>query len=194
MLFVETLNRLKIYFPDIRIKYSNYMTTVGKTIYFPSETFIALHPISSTIILFHECIHIDDMNKLGRTLFSFLYLFPQSLMIFSIPLFFINWILGAIFCLLCLLPFPSYFRMIFERRAYIASLYVMHRLNSKLNSGINLDEQTASFIKAFKDCSYYWMFPFRRIDEDFRKALSLIKEGKRPFNDNIFDIIDDCLI
>ncbi len=136
------------HFPDLKIKYkdesslmkvigyllffnkrfmTSYTTTIGSSIYFSNQIFVRSHPIAATIILLHELVHIYDAKKISSFLFSLLYLSPQILAVLSLPLYFlIGW--WSLLFLLLLLPLPAFFRMHFERRAYIASLYVLYKL------------------------------------------------------------------
>ena len=172
---------------------TSYTTTIGETIYFPKENYIRIRYISSIIILLHELVHVFDSNRLSNPIYSFLYLFPQSLIIFTIPIFFFSWKIALIASILCLLPFPAYFRMQFEKRAYLASLYVIYKLSIKFNFNIDLDRHSNSFIKNFKNSSYYFMWIFSDINKQFSDALIKIKANKHPYDSAIFDILDDLI-
>ena len=212
-MFENIKNKLSIHFPKLQIKFKdqsvfmkilgtilffnkNYMTsfttTIGNTVYFPTEQFVRTRAVSSFIILMHELVHISDSRRYNPFLFGFLYLFPQCLFLFSIPLFFLSW-KAALLMLVFLAPIPSYFRMNFERRAYLVSLYVMHRLNLKGNYNINLDKQKEFFLSSFKNSSYYFMWPFNNLDKQFDAALIEIREGQRPYSDSVFDQIDSVM-
>lgn len=169
----------------------HYTTTIGNTIYFPSRTFISPHPVSTFAVLLHELVHIHDANKMIPGLFSFLYLFPQILIIL-LPIMYI--ILGPIslIILIFLLPIPAYFRMYFEKRAYLVSLYVLQQLNIKINANIDLNQHKNSYLKDFKNSNYYFMWPFS-LEMDFNAALEKIKVGEHPYTDPVFKILDDIL-
>lgn len=106
---------------------TEYTTTINSTIYFPSRDFVNNNYITSATIFLHELVHVLDARSYNFIIFSFLYLSPQILGIIFLPLSFINiWV--ALAFLLFLLPIPSFFRMKFEKRAYLVSLYVLNQL------------------------------------------------------------------
>jgi hypothetical protein len=166
----------------------SFTTTIGTTIYYPSEEFVKNSPITSLITLLHELVHIIDYNK-NKLLFTLLYLFPQVLAIFALPLFFISWKFSAFF-LLFLLPLPAYFRMKYERKAYAVSLYVIKQLSLKKNFKVELEKQKDNYISYFKKSDYYYMWIFKTIDSDFNEYLLKIENNERPFDDEIFNLID----
>ena len=209
----NVIESAKKYFPKLDIKYkdeskfmkllgtilffnkgfmTSYTTTINSTVYFPSRKFLKYRPISGAIILLHELVHIKDSNKLSAILFSFLYLFPQILSLFCIPLFFFAWKIALPLLILFLSPLPAYFRMIFEKRAYFASLYVLHKLSKTQKFDPRLEENKQFFLSQFKGTYYYfmWLFP---LSKDFDKALLKIKNDERPYEDNIFDAIDELI-
>ena len=110
---------------------TKYTTTIGSTIYFPNEKYIRTRPLSSITIFLHELVHIYDSKRLSNILYSFLYLLPISLLPFTLLLFIYSWKIALVLSILCLIPLPAYFRMYFERRAYMASLYVINALATK---------------------------------------------------------------
>jgi hypothetical protein len=213
--FQELASAAQKHFPDLKIKYKNqswlmkllgillffnkdfmtsYTTTLGSSVYFPTEAFIKLRPVSSIIILLHELVHIKDAYKYSKPLFGFLYLSPQILLLLCIPLFLISWKLAIPLMLLFAAPIPSFFRMLYERRAYMASLYVMHALGKKLNFNSNLDNQSKNFALQFRTSAYYWMWPFTNIDKQLNQAVINIRAGGRPFEDPVFDILDELIL
>lgn len=168
---------------------TSFTTTIGSKVYFPKSTALEDKPISTCITLLHEIVHILDGKKYGSIVFSLLYLFPQVLAILTIPaLFFIGY-WGLLF-LLFLLPLPAYFRMKFEKRAYLTELYVLHQLSIKLGITIDLDVRIALIKKNFNCGSYYWMWVFPL---DFTENCNKIKDGNHPFEDPIFIKIDDLI-
>src|SRR6266699_1946330 len=128
----------RFYFPKLKIAYkdqtwwmrflgkilffnkkfmSNYTTTIGNTVYFPSQEFVRQRPISSIVVLLHELVHINDARQISSALFSFLYLTPQILTLLALPLWLLfGWKLGLLWIALFISPLPSYFRMHFEKR------------------------------------------------------------------------------
>jgi len=214
MSFQDLTQAAQKHFPDLQIKYkdqswlmkilgkllffnksfmTSYTTTVGSTVYFPNESFIKVRPISASVVLLHELVHVKDGIKLTKPLFGFLYLSPQILTLLCIPLFLITWKLAVPLMLLFASPIPSFFRMIFERRAYMTSLYAMEALGKKLKFDPKLDSQSKHFASQFKDSSYYFMWPFSNIDKKLDQAVVDIQAGKRPFEDPVFDTLDELI-
>jgi len=208
------ISAAQVRFPNLKVKYkdgSNFMkllgyilffnkrfmtgytTTIGSTIYFPSEKFIKARPISSMTIFLHELVHIYDSKRFNVFLYSFLYLFPISLLLIALPLFIFSWKIALILTIISLTPLPSYFRMYFERRAYMVSLYAIRKLSEKMNFNPSLDKSKDSFISEFKSSSYYFMWVFPNINTEFNEAVAKIRSGQRPYEDPVFDIIDDLL-
>lgn len=211
------IENAKKYFPDLQIKYKNqsfimkilatlmffnkgFMThftnTFGSTIYFPNESFTK-DPINFTSVFLHELVHVHDFKKHGSLLYSFLYGFPQILFLLCIPLFFFYWKIALILSIICLLPIPAYFRMVFEKRAYLCSLYVLNYLYKKYHlisdTQQMLNDDKEFYCQEFFGSSYYFMWPFKLLKYDFDKGLNRIKAGLRPYDDEVFDMIDDLL-
>lgn len=216
MAFKELVAAAQKHFPDLTIKYkdqskfmkflgfllffnkkfmSNYTTTLGSTVYFPSETATTTRPVSSAITLLHEVVHVYDAKKVSKPVFGFLYLIPQVLVLLMIPLFFVlSWWIVVPLMLLMLAPIPAFFRMNYEKRAYLSSLYVVNSLSERLNFKPLLATQRASFLRQFKSSSYYFMWPFNNLEKEFDDAMVKIKNGERPFEDPIFDILDELMM
>jgi hypothetical protein len=213
MSFKEVVEAATKYFPNLTIKYKDksllmkiiskvlffnkdfnyaYTTTLGSNIYYPSESFVKIRPISSIIILLHELIHINDSNKIGTLVFSMLYMFPQILVLLFFPMLLVSWKIALLF-LLFALPLPAYFRMKYEKRAYIVSMYSLTMLSKKLSFEHNLDKQKDEFVKHFKNSDYYYMWIFGNIQKEFDDAALKIKDGKYPFEDPIFQVINDLI-
>lgn len=172
---------------------TQYATTIGDTIYYPTASYINHHPVSAFVVLTHEIVHIHDERKMTKLIFSLLYLLPQLLVLPALLLFLVNWHIAIPIILLCLLPIPAYFRMIFEKRAYMASLYTMNKLNIKSHYHINITEQKDFFLQQFKSINYYYVWPFHHLDKEFEVALQKIRAGERPYNDKVFDILDQII-
>lgn len=215
MSFQELVTAAQRHFPDLQVKYkdqspfmkflgkvlffnpgfmTSYTTTIGSTVYFPTESFVSARPTSAAVVLLHELVHIKDSQKISRFLFSLLYLSPQVFVLFCLPLLLLSWKIALPLMVLFALPIPSFFRMHFEKRAYLTSLYSLYRLGNRLNFPPLLISQEALFLQQFKDSSYYFMWPFSNIQKDFDLAVSKIKDGQRPFEDPIFDFLDDLIL
>jgi len=215
MLKQSVMDTVLSFFPKVKIGYKNqstfmkiiggllffnplfmksFITTIGSTIYYPSSAYVDAHPVSSLVVLLHELVHVHDEKKYTEVLFNLLYLMPQLLAILFIPLLFLVGWKFALLSLLFLAPIPAYFRMYFEKRAYIASLYVMNKLNAlHPDYKIDLDDRSNFFVQQFKNGSYYFMWPFSNLDKEFAGALQLIKNGERPYQDDLFDILDKII-
>ena len=204
------------YFPDVQVKYkdqsafmkflgtvlfftpdfmTSYTTTIGSTVYFPTNSFVKSRPISSAVVFLHELVHVHDEKTFSKPFFGFLYLFPQILALLCLPLFFfMSWKILIPLMVLFVLPLPAFFRMYFEKRAYISSLYALNGLGTRLNFNPTLDSQATFFEAQFKDSYYYFMWPFGDIKNDFDQALVKIRNNQRPFEDAVlFDMLDDLI-
>lgn len=215
MSFQELIIAAKKYFPDLRIKYKDqsplmwlmskllvfnrgfmtrHTTTINNFIYFPSEKFVKCHPISASVVLLHELVHLYDRRRVGKLFFSISYLFPQVLLpICSILFIFISWKIILPITLLCMLPIPAIFRMHWEKRAYLSSFYVLHKLGIKMGFDPHLKNQENIFLNCFHGLWYYGMWPFHDIDKLFDDARRAADADQRPFQDPIFDILDDLV-
>lgn len=186
--FMKILGTLLFFNKDFM---TNYSTTIGNTIYFPSKSYLTSRNFVNTVTFLHELVHIEDSKRIGKVLFALLYLFPQILIFLTIPLFFFNWWVALILAVIVLAPLPAYFRMKFEKRAYFTSLYVANKLSVKYKFNPLLDENKDMFLQQFKNSSYYFMWIFPNLDKEFDQAVEKIKEGKRPFEDYVFNILDE---
>jgi hypothetical protein len=214
MSFQDLVTAAQKYFPDLDIKYkdqswlmkflgkllffnksfmTSYTTTIGSDVYFPSASFVKVRPVSAAIVLLHELIHVHDAHKYSKLVFYFLYLFPQILSILCLPLFLLSWKIALPLVILFALPIPAYFRMQFEKRAYLTSLYAIYGLANRLSFKPLLASQEQAFVKQFKDASYYFMWPFSGLQQEFDDAVNKIKAGQRPYEDPVFDILDDLI-
>lgn len=213
MSFQSLVQSAQTHFPKLKIKYkdesllmktlgkimffnkefmTSYTTTIGSTIYYPNRNFIKARPISSSVILLHELVHVSDAKKYTLPLFSLLYACPQILTLLFFPLLFLSWKI-ALVALLFATPLPAYFRMKFEKRAYMTSLYALSELGKKLNFDPALDRQREDFQTQFKTSSYYFMWPFGDLNKQFDDALVKIRNNERPFEDPVFDILDELV-
>lgn len=214
MISDKVLKKAKEFFPDLEIRYkdestlmkilgkvlffnksfmTNFTTTLGSKVYFPNKKFVDLRPLSSLVVLLHELVHVNDSKKWTQVLFSFLYMFPLALAVVFLPLLLVSWKIFLPLLVLSLLPLPAYFRMIFEKRAYLVSLYVLHQLSVKKEFNTNLDTAAASYLENFKDSSYYFMWPFKSLEKDFADAVVKVKAGQKPYEDPVFEMIDKVL-
>lgn len=143
---------------------TSYVTTIGSTVYFPSETFVQ-YKSGCISVLAHEYNHVVYSKDMGKFLFSFFYLFPQILA----PIFFIGSIYFGWPCiligLLLLLPWPSIMRRDIELDGYTMSMFIENELMKENNIDKDnrleaLVKYTESVNKQFTSSAYYFMWPF----------------------------------
>lgn len=140
---------------------TRYITTLGHTVYFPTEKDYHDRPLSSLTVLAHEYVHMWDYQQKGL-LFSLTYALPQILFI---PLLLTYVALGCFFsffgfpllalltAMACLIPWPSVGRTHWELRGYTMSLAVEYWLTGQYISPDSL----ANVKKQFTSMAYYRM-------------------------------------
>lgn len=193
MAFNELVTKAQTYFPNLQIKFkdqdplmkflgklmffnpgfmTNFVTTIGDNIYWPSKEDLEDTPAASANTFIHECVHIYDEKKGSSPLFKLGYLFPQILALpMLLLLFVLTWKIVVPLTLLCLLPLPAPFRARAERRAYFVSMRAAYELR-----GIDPEISGPHYAKNFKNSSYYWMMPFGE-DARFAAEATNIKAG-----------------
>lgn len=144
---------------------TNYITTIGTTIYFPEKLLEEIAPKRFMEVVVHECVHaVDEHNN--KLFYKPTYL-PElflglPLLITSIVLFVLKfWIAASILlalALLCILPVPKPGRYHWEIRAYSTSLGIAHIFNE--------DKGYINQIKRWicgqlTGSSYYFTWPFK---------------------------------
>src|ERR1035437_7659243 len=216
MSFDNLVTAAQVYFPSLQVKYkdqsnfmkflgillffnrsfmTDYITTIGDTIYFPTKEFVNQDQTSASTILMHELVHMADEKTYSKPMFAILYLFPQILVPVCLLLaFLINWKIMLLITFLFALPIPAPFRMHFEKRAYIAALYVQNELSKRFGFNPQLPAQVTADLSEFTNSGYYFMWPFHNIDAEFNDAVTSINAGKRPYEDPIFDMLDKLII
>ncbi len=136
---------------------TNFTTTLGKFVYFPSRAWYVENPSRAFSILAHELVHLVDYANHGLW-FSASYLLPQLL---ALPLLLLGG-LGLIWSwwgfvplvlgLLCLIPFPSQWRSNWEGRGYAMSMAVTFWASGSIPGA-----QKEMIAKNFYGPSYYFM-------------------------------------
>ena len=141
---------------------TNYTTTLGSTVYFPTKKWVDENSEDAACILAHELIHVSDSQEIGMSLFAYSYLFPQVLSLLALLAIVSSnlWLLW----LLCLAPLPAPFRTYWELRGYAITDAVLHKTRGTFTSSDFLAKQ-------FTTGAYYFMWPFRndiisRIEEN----------------------------
>lgn len=159
--------------------WDGYITTLGTTIWVP-DGWLEKGDVKSRLqTIAHECIHVKQSKKLSNALYSFLYLFPQSLALFSLLSFLaigfgINWLWCLLF-LLCLAPLPAPFRYMFELEAFrVKILFFEHAWETTPSMKMWAKE---GITKNLSKSNYYFTWPFpKMIHRDLNKEDKLNKE------------------
>lgn len=163
---------------------TSYTTTVGSTVYFPSQKWLDERRDSAAHVLAHELVHIRDSAEAGPLFFSYGYLFPQPLALLSLFAIFIShwWLL----CLLFLLPAPAPVRTYYELRGYAITDATYYK-----SSGQFTDLEWMS--KQFTSPAYFFMWPFKNdIQRRIVNNRSLISAGKLSTKIEFADEIIAC--
>ena len=165
--FMKILGKILFFNPKFM---SEYITTIGKTVYFPTEESFNSNRGNSALILAHELVHINDSSEVGSVSFSYSYLFPQVLSLLAFFAIFSSnlWLL----CLFFLLPAPAPFRTFWELRGYAMSDAVAKKITG--------DFLPMEFIsKQFTTGAYFFMWPFKNdIERRIGENRELIVSGK----------------
>lgn len=164
---------------------TDYVTTIGNTVYFPNKEYIEKNPKAAMAVLAHEVVHIDQADRYGSFLFSVMYLFPQILAVLALlAIFAVVWLpmLWFLAFLVFLAPFPAPWRAKFEFEGYTMSLFVQDLL---LRHYGYPDEDIYKDLSLyairinknyFKGRFYYFMWPFG-LEKDFTKKIEDIRNG-----------------
>jgi hypothetical protein len=176
---------------------TRYITTIGSSVYFPSEKFVKEHGLALRSVMAHEFYHIHDANNTGKLLWHILWLMPQALVILSLlAILGVVWpfMLWFLVCLLFLIPWPAYWRKKYELGGYTMSLFMlneeMKRRNvPKSNRRIEL-ERTADVINQnqFRGAYYWFMWPFG-VRDSLQQAIESILSGDILDTDEVFTFV-----
>lgn len=158
---------------------NGYITTIGDTIWYPDGWLERIDVKNLLQVIAHECIHIKQKSEQTQLVHNFLYLFPQSVAIFSllsllaIP-FGSAWLWCLLF-LLCLAPLPAPFRYMKELEAYrVKFLFIKHVHN---NEQFLLEFAKEVIIENMSKSNYYFTWPFTKcIIKDLNDETKLNKE------------------
>lgn len=145
-----------ITFGQMKTFMTNFTTTIGYTVYV-SLSWDDLTDINKMIVLRHERIHMQQRNKYGPLMFSFLYLF------FPLPCIF------------------AYFRMKFETEAYAETIKATAELTEIGTTLVQSKEYKERIIGNFTKASYFWTWPFQTsLEAWYSRALAdALSRGKR---------------
>jgi hypothetical protein len=133
---------------------TRYISTIGKTVYFPQE--LLEDDWNFVLVMPHELRHAKDFEKYTFVGMGLGYLFPQILSLFAFLAFYH---LGFLAFLVFLFPIPSYGRAFFEARAFGVTLLTRRILWSGETPSIR-EDIPPYIMKAFTGSAYYWMWPF----------------------------------
>lgn len=158
---------------------TDFITTIGYTVYFPSKEQIEKNEFSSIATLAHEYVHAIDAKRINPIIFSILYLIPIPLFLITLACGLLWWPLYLI-SLIFLLPLPAPFRMWAEVRGYTMTLFIINEIYkerriSLKNRKEHLYEMCKNIDKNFTGPAYYFMWPFGReaiLKENANKIIS----------------------
>ena len=165
---------------------TTYITTIGSSIYFPSEESYLANKTKSNILILHELTHVLDFDN---RFFMLSYLLPQLLFLFVFLTPLSYWfLLSFIF----LLPIPAYFRALAEKRAYTITMYVTHKYYKENNLIYNPSHNIDFIVSQFTSSYYYFMWPFKtNITNFFTNISNEIEKGNKPYVDSyIYSLVD----
>lgn len=213
------VNALKKKTPDLEIKFKDesflmkviglilffnpgfmrgFVTTIGKTIYFPSRQDLLLRTEDSAIAtIAHEYQHVKDYEK-NPFWFMFSYLFPISLLPLAILSFiFLPWFVSLALCLLTLAPLPAYWRTKWEVKGYTMSMFVFNKLaiEKDVSSGERVNRiftLVNMYDKHFTGMNYYLMWPMG-VRNQLSDAARDILSGEIEKTDVIFSDVVEAL-
>jgi hypothetical protein len=123
-LFMKVLAVLtKLWCPNFM---TDYVTTIGKTVYVPTESFVAANYSNTWKVLSHEFVHLVDSKQHPISYFLG-YVFPQALAVLALGAlgaFWSPWFLLALVFLVAAAPWASPGRLKWELRGYTMSMAV----------------------------------------------------------------------
>ena len=180
-LFDELVSAIRRRIPGFKIRYKNksiwqkiigklcffnrgymtdYTSTYGDTVWYPSRKFLEESYKRAFKILAHEYVHLLDRKKYP-IIFELFYVMPQVftlLSLFSIlALFFSDLFLLFSAALLFALPAPSLGRAVIEMRGYAMNIAI----NMWRHGSVTSETMTA-ILKEFTGLSYYRMWPNKK--------------------------------
>ena len=153
---------------------TRYITVIGSTVYVPESRLHTKFSLWPTLA--HEWQHLEQAKKQTGFVHILLYLFPQILALFSFmalfAIWFSNWWLISLLCLVFLAPIPAYFRMRKELEGYMVNVYIAHL------EGYLTDVYITSLTRHFLTSFYYFMWPFRsHLLKKLRKEAKAVEHG-----------------
>lgn len=165
-----------------------FTTTRYPRVYFPSNQYVQENPKRALKILLHEFVHLYDRKEQGLW-FTFSYLMPQlfavgcllsglfmlgTLKIFGVGcLAWVLFVMFAIFFLILMCPWPSYWRARHELRGYAMNIAVNYWRYGSIH------QKTIDWIvERFIGWDYYRMWPYpERVEEWLDKVVFALEDG-----------------
>ena len=77
-----------------------------------------------------------------------------------------------------------------KKRAYLSSLYVIQKLSKQMHFVPHLELESQNLLKQLQG---HWPGNLFSLENEFNTALIKIRADQRPFEDPIFDILDDLV-
>ncbi len=175
---------------------TSFTTTVGSTVYFPSEAGLEKRGNGAMSTLAHEYQHVKDADSVTGVVFGFAYLIPQILAPLMLLFGFINWWLAIGLFVLFLAPIPAPLRMYYELRGYKMSLFMTNLFLTE--NGVReedrllaLKEQAKRHNKQFTSFNYYLMWPFGVLSK-LEESAEKIVDGRIMMEDEIYSEVEDA--
>jgi hypothetical protein len=181
-LLMKALGKLLFFNPNFM---KSYITTLGNTIYFPTEEWLKNNRDSAAASMAHELVHVSDSKEIGLVIFSYTYLFPQVislLSLFALGGSSLLWLLFLVF----LVPIPSPLRTYWELRGYAMSDAVRYKTTGNFLPNEFIEKQ-------FLTSAYFWMWPFKEdLQARVNRNRELIVSGKLSLKIDAADEILNC--
>lgn len=155
---------------------TGYITTVGKTIWAPDDWIKDRTEIMKLRTICHEGKHIVQSVEQTNLLHGILYMFPQSLAVFSllsILAFFYStsWAWALLF-LLFLAPLPAPFRYKKEMEAYRINVFFAKNVYKSNDAVVEIVKENV--VKNLAKSFYYFCWPFpKKVRKDIDKDLDI---------------------
>lgn len=170
---------------------TEYITTIGNTVYLPSKESYEKEPEFWLDSVIHEFIHAMDYKKYS-ILFSLSYLLPQLLVMGSLLSLFAIWYsklwLLSLWFLTFITPLPAYFRMKWELRGYTMDAALAYWREPRKMIVAN------DYVNMTLGPGYYFMWPFRKnMSNRFLSNFSEIYNGT-ILKDKTFKIVYDWAV
>lgn len=176
---------------------TNFITTIGNTVYFPTKEMVEEDNSSAIRVLAHEYVHMRDSQRYSNFIFVIMYLFPQILAPLALLLLLVWWPLAIVGFLLLLAPLPAPGRKLLELNGYRMSLFMTNYFLEE--DGFSLGERE-NILKSYVDplnnhftsFNYYVMWPFG-VKEELSAAAQDVLSGEILKKDVIYSEVEEAL-